>query len=244
MVFNWGKKMVARHDEEEDMTMEEILASIRRYVADDKPVSQERPKVSEFKPSHEPEPITNTIVVEPDPDKAERQRRMDMGRDETIFELTEVIEDEAVDEVVEEVVEVIKTLEPTPPPAPQPTMAPTPMPTPPPASTTQPTMEVRPAEIRTSPIQPVAKERPMQQHPSDESMTSPQTMQASLSALSKLAEVKKTSDGSGSNALTLDRLVADLARPMIKEWLDKHLAGMVERMVAKEIERITKELQR
>ncbi len=220
MVFNWGRKMVARQDDEEDMTMEEILASIRRYVADEKPASQERPRVSEFKPTQEPSPVSNTIIVEPNMDAAEMQKKVDHGREETIFELTEVVEEEISAPVMQAAGRV----------------TPTPRP--------QPVQEAHPTPIH--PSQPLTKERQMQNTSSEESMTSAQTMQASLSALNKLAEAKKstTEQVAGSSTLTLDRLVADLARPMIKEWLDKHLAPIVEKMVAREIERITKDLQR
>lgn len=238
MVFNWGKKMVARQDDEEDMTMEEILASIRRYVADDKPAASERPKVSEFKPSQESDPVTNTIIVEPNPEKAERQRRGEQEPEEEVFELTELVEEEVA--MAAQKAQRESTQEP-----PAPTIAQA-MPAPMPHATPPSSQDARPSQPQPTPQPVVAKEREMQNNQSDESMASSQTMQASLSALSKLAEVKRPSgeQTAGAAGLTLDRLVADLARPMIKEWLDKHLASMVERMVAKEIERITKDLQR
>ena len=49
---------------------------------------------------------------------------------------------------------------------------------------------------------------------------------------------------SGLNHPTLDQLFASLARPMVRDWLDKHLPSMVEHMVAKEIERITHAMRR
>ncbi|MDD7908469.1 MULTISPECIES: PopZ family protein [Pseudovibrio] len=42
------------------------------------------------------------------------------------------------------------------------------------------------------------------------------------------------------NARTLDDLVADMLRPMLKSWLDQHLPDMVERLVKQEIERISR----
>lgn len=38
---------------------------------------------------------------------------------------------------------------------------------------------------------------------------------------------------------TLDGLMREMLRPMLKEWLDAHLPAVVERMVAKEIARLT-----
>lgn len=42
------------------------------------------------------------------------------------------------------------------------------------------------------------------------------------------------------NARTLEDLVADMLRPMLKSWLDQHLPDMVERLVKQEIERISR----
>jgi cell pole-organizing protein PopZ len=49
-----------------------------------------------------------------------------------------------------------------------------------------------------------------------------------ISALKVSAETK-----------TLDGLVADLLRPMLKEWLDANLPAIAERLVKQEIERIS-----
>jgi uncharacterized protein len=42
------------------------------------------------------------------------------------------------------------------------------------------------------------------------------------------------------NARTLEDLVKDLLRPMLKGWLDENLPGLVERLVRAEIERVTR----
>jgi cell pole-organizing protein PopZ len=39
---------------------------------------------------------------------------------------------------------------------------------------------------------------------------------------------------------TLEDLVREEMRPLVKAWLDEHLAGIVERMVRQEIERVTR----
>jgi uncharacterized protein len=41
------------------------------------------------------------------------------------------------------------------------------------------------------------------------------------------------------NSQTLDGLVQEMLRPILKVWLDDNLAGMVERLVRTEIERIS-----
>ena len=42
------------------------------------------------------------------------------------------------------------------------------------------------------------------------------------------------------NSLTLDDLVHEMLRPLLKVWLDDNLPGMVERLVRVEIEQISK----
>ncbi|MGQ3675793.1 DUF2497 domain-containing protein [Xanthobacter sp. TB0139] len=42
---------------------------------------------------------------------------------------------------------------------------------------------------------------------------------------------------------TVEDLVKEILRPMLKEWLDQNLAGIVERLVRAEIERVTKDLR-
>jgi cell pole-organizing protein PopZ len=42
------------------------------------------------------------------------------------------------------------------------------------------------------------------------------------------------------NARTLDDLVMDMLRPMLKSWLDDNLPGLVERLVRAEIERVSR----
>jgi len=42
------------------------------------------------------------------------------------------------------------------------------------------------------------------------------------------------------NARTLEDLVREMLRPMLKAWLDDNLPGMVERLVRAEIERVSR----
>jgi len=45
---------------------------------------------------------------------------------------------------------------------------------------------------------------------------------------------------SGGDGRTLEEIVSDMLRPMLKEWLDANLPALVERLVAEEIERIAR----
>ncbi|MDH7638026.1 DUF2497 domain-containing protein [Sphingomonas sp. MAHUQ-71] len=60
--------------------------------------------------------------------------------------------------------------------------------------------------------------------------------EASRSAFAALTQLQVRSEEGKSN--TLEGLVSDLLRPMLKEWLDRELPGIVERLVAVEVKRL------
>jgi len=45
--------------------------------------------------------------------------------------------------------------------------------------------------------------------------------------------------GVSRNGLSLEDLMRDEMRPLIKEWLDRHLPPLVERLVQAELERLS-----
>lgn len=63
-----------------------------------------------------------------------------------------------------------------------------------------------------------------------------QSLEALSAAVAPAASVAAPAAG-GSR--TMEEVVLDALRPMLKEWLDANLPAMVETMVAKEISRIT-----
>jgi uncharacterized protein len=67
-----------------------------------------------------------------------------------------------------------------------------------------------------------------------------QSLAQSFSVLKTLAEPGVAPQIVRSGETSLEGLTRDLLRPMLKEWLEANLPGLVEAMVAKEIERITK----
>jgi cell pole-organizing protein PopZ len=69
----------------------------------------------------------------------------------------------------------------------------------------------------------------------DEGMISAQAMEASKAALASLAGLSidpKAADN------TLDGLVREMLRPMLKHWLDANLPDLVERVVTREVARV------
>jgi cell pole-organizing protein PopZ len=69
----------------------------------------------------------------------------------------------------------------------------------------------------------------------DRSLLSASTSAAVDSAFNTLAESVLV-----QNARTLEDLVREMLRPMLKAWLDDNLPGLVERMVRAEIERVSR----
>ena len=72
-------------------------------------------------------------------------------------------------------------------------------------------------------------------------------MEESVAALSMLSEVTKPSPTSPSIPLeavgtqTVEALMRELLRPMLKDWLDAHLPSLVKWVVTEEIEKIVKQ---
>ena len=76
---------------------------------------------------------------------------------------------------------------------------------------------------------------------SDDSLTTAsaaQSMRESLAALAMIAEPSAPPQIVRSGETSLEGLTRDLLRPMLAEWLDRHLPEMVERLVKAEIARI------
>ena len=63
-------------------------------------------------------------------------------------------------------------------------------------------------------------------------------MRESLTALAMLAEPGARPQIVRSGETSLEGLVREMLRPMLAEWLDKNLPGMVDQLVAAEISRI------
>ena len=122
----------------------------------------------------------------------------------------------ALDEPVEEPME--------PPPAVERPAPPPPMQEPPPRPQSPPSM-----------AQPSPMPDPQLSSDLAEELLAPTTGAAVKHTLSRLSGLSMV----GSN-VTLEDMIRDLLRPMLKEWLDENLPSVVERMVEKEIARISR----
>lgn len=96
------------------------------------------------------------------------------------------------------------------------------------------------APAAPAPPQRVAEEphrQPLPPQPSmpDRTLMSSNTSAAVDSAFNALAQTVLV-----QNACTLEDLVREMLRPLLKSWLDDNLPGMVERIVKAEIERVSR----
>lgn len=73
--------------------------------------------------------------------------------------------------------------------------------------------------------------------PSLDGLMSTTTAVASRNAFAALGQLQVRAETGQEN--TLDGLVADLLRPMLREWLDRELPTLVERVVAAEVARLS-----
>ena len=79
----------------------------------------------------------------------------------------------------------------------------------------------------------------------DDRLVSQPVAAASVAALSQLAALSQRPGlGIGNGQLTIEEMVRDLLRPMLRDWLDANLPSMVERLVKEEIGRMVREAQR
>jgi uncharacterized protein len=98
--------------------------------------------------------------------------------------------------------------------------------------------EPEPVEQAAEPVEPVRDndERPaIRRDAREQALISAATAAAVESALNTLAEAVQVRNGR-----TLEEVVTELLRPMLKSWLDDNLTGIVERLVRAEIERVTR----
>jgi hypothetical protein len=90
--------------------------------------------------------------------------------------------------------------------------------------------EPEPESVAMAPRSPTVVARSV-----EEALLAPEAGSAVASAFSSLAHTIL-----GQNARTLDDLVEDMLRPMLKAWLDDNLPTIVERLVRAEIERVSR----
>jgi cell pole-organizing protein PopZ len=191
-----------------DPSMEDILASIRRIIADDQAKAAQPPA-----PAPAPE-IDDVLDLGP----AERVAApADAAGQDDIDLMFRETEDEVLDgqDAIDNLFNSVEALAP----------------------------EFEPAPVRRSDpiVEPhdlphIAAQRPLRQpEPEPTHLLSAATQASVNGAFSQLAHTVLS-----QNARTLDDLVQDMLRPMLKGWLDENLPALVERLVKAEIERVAR----
>jgi len=231
--------------------MEEILASIRRIIADDEakpPVAEKpaspaaaaaKPAMADIPPSAipaaqaaaaKPAPAKPAPPPAPPPPAAPAASNSQDDIDALLNGLDEVTLPEEIraplpDGDVFELTDDMAVAMAEAPPAPQPAF-----------QKVEPhdDLEFAEAAARAAPRQP-AFETPFESVAPAPQILSHSTVSAVESAFNSLANTVLS-----NNARTLEDLVKEMLRPMLKSWLDDNLPGLVERIVKAEIERVSR----
>ena len=214
--------------------MEEILASIRRIISEDEhglgaPKASEF-KAPEFKPSELPAltpKLPSVPVSAADIDALFSARVAEFaGPLSPSHSRTEPTPVEASAEAAPAPMVEPRMLRPAPP-APEPARAAEP------ARVTEPARAPAPVHAAPAPVRPAVPV--VDARASSEPLLSPISDAIIHSAFGNLAGAVNT-----AHSQTLDDLVKDMLRPMLKTWLDTHLPPLVERLVRDEIERLSR----
>ena len=203
-------------DTEQEPSMEEILASIRRIISDD----DDNTKTDETEPAVEEDTVRENMIVsveEPLPT-------------EELPPSPPVVDDDEDDDDDDDDDEVLDLTDMD-------------------AADPEPLFE---EQAYQAPVSEPASSQPMQPSISTpveekESLVSTPQATETMDEFARLGnklyeDVQELPIGNG--AVTLEGLVRELIRPMLKEWLDQHLPITVERLVREEIERLVMQSQR
>ncbi|MFM5914785.1 DUF2497 domain-containing protein [Chakrabartia godavariana] len=90
---------------------------------------------------------------------------------------------------------------------------------------------------QSAPADMPAAQQPAEAAPAESPIVSTVAVEASRHALASLSKMVVKPEVAGSD--TLEGVVRDMLKPMLKDWLDTHLPDIVERMVAQEVARIS-----
>ncbi len=212
--------------------MEEILASIRRIIADDDATKSaqhapEAPKAaaSAARPAAPPPRLPPAPrIAAPEPSFTETESEASAAAVDSASMGGGGVEDQSAD-----ILDLTESME-APMPAP-------PAPVPAPSATPGPAPQFRTIDGSSDVSFDDAPESPARQRNIDEQgrLISRATSAAVDSAFNTLAQTVLV-----QNARTLEDLVREMLRPLLKSWLDDNLPAMVERLVRAEIARVAR----
>ncbi|HEY4834229.1 MAG TPA: DUF2497 domain-containing protein [Bradyrhizobium sp.] len=229
----------------QEPSMEEILASIRRIIADDEakpaaekpaapaaaPAKPEKPVAAAPAPAPAPPPAAAKPAPPPPPAAPAPAPAASNSQDDIDALLNGLDEATSADEIrpaplpEAEVFELTDEMAVVTPPPPQPSF-----------QKVEPEDDLEFTEAAKAPPRQGAFEPPPFESAAPQpQMLSRSTVSAVESAFNTLAHTVLS-----NNARTLEDLVKEMLRPMLKSWLDDNLPGLVERIVKAEIERVSR----
>ena len=171
---------------------------------------------------------------------AEAAEQAEPSMEEILASIRKIIATETIPDPkppADDILELTDVVEEEPPPAP----------TPPPPQEPEPVVEavIEPEIVAPAPEpepEPLAAEAPV-----EEPLTAPETTALAATSFAQLAEELEKQRVSlaphiavGNGQQTLENLVVEIMKPLLKDWLDQNLAATVERLVQAEIERINR----
>ena len=80
---------------------------------------------------------------------------------------------------------------------------------------------------------------PMTDSFSTDSLLSDTAAEATVAVMSQLARHTAITE-EGHEGLTIESMVREMLKPMLRDWLDKNLPDIVQKMVARELDRLSK----
>ena len=99
-----------------------------------------------------------------------------------------------------------------------------------------------PAPPVPPPPSPAMQETPTMTVQTAEPLISPVAASASTNAFARLAKAAAPEDKKmvGLAGISVEQLVVDLLTPMLRDWLDQNLPGIVERVVEQEVKKLAR----
>lgn len=246
-------------------SMDEILSSIRQIIADDDAAgAPRRPSVQSAPPPMEAAPARplgeqddrdlSDMLDDVEPLALSPEQIVEEGSDSEGFSFDSILADtEGSETEVPSLVEAedvtfdadddLPSFDPAPArerpqeqPAPAARATPRPAPAPEPEPEIEPVFAPEPEPVVEEPVaQAESLPDPTLTADMADQLLEPATRAAVRGSIGKL-----TALGIGNPGLTIEAMMRDMLRPMLKEWLDENLPSVVERMVEKEIARVSR----
>ena len=233
---------------DQEPTMEEILSSIRRIISEDNEAGSEEEKgdtvgkqqTAQGDPARQDEPV--------DSDAAEGKGERDF--EDNVFDLTEMVSEDGSVVSIKPGGEAEPSASAEPEPEPEPAPEPEPEPEPESEPEPEPKPEPEPEPVAAAPEpepepaavapEPAPAPPPVAAEPKEQSLVSDLAASATTGSFAQLSQKVTSVHGvpMGASARTLEEVVKELLKPMLKAWLDENLPPLAERLVEREIAKL------